>query len=106
MKLDFSTIQAALATPPAVFLETPVVTKKPLTQEQVKRNVVSSIRSENNLLRDDLERIYGGYTHDSCYRGVMRYNSCKGDAFHFQESNEIGRLQFAQESGLFCNLQG
>ena len=105
MKLTFAHLQTLFpaALPP---VEPPQAPKKVLTQEEVRKRLVRSLRGEYNELHNDLEDMHSFYLSDNCYKGLMRYHSCNGDSYHFQESNEVGRLQFAQESGLFCNLNG
>lgn len=102
MKLSFAYLQTVL--PAALPLVEPEAPKRELSQEEVRKRLVRSLRGEYNEIHNDLDDMHNFYRSDNCYRGLMRHHSCNGDSFHFHDSSVTGRLEFAQQSGLFCNL--
>ena len=65
----------------------------------------ASFLMESELIREDLRRLHQ-YDNYPQLSALASYNAKRGDVFNFHEGNSVGRLAEAQESGMFCNLDG
>lgn len=69
----------------------------------MKKSLPLTFIQEMSSVREELDRERDNNNYAKIY-GLAGYNAKRGDIVDFHEGSTIGRFAFAQESGIFCNL--